>query len=166
MDWMGFFFDICRWCVILLVAGFTLVVLSADSPRDRAQAARKEVLLGPVPARLVEVVDGDTLLVVARIWLGHQVKTRVRLAGVDAPEIRGRCVLERRMAKAARARVVVLLGGGEVTLRDVRFGKYAGRVVARVITSAGADLGAELVREGLGRVYGGGRRKGWCHAGG
>lgn len=163
---MGFFFDICKWCVILLVAGFGMLMLTADSPRDRALAARREVLLGPVPARLIQVIDGDTLLVVARIWLGHQVKTRVRLAGVDAPEIRGRCLLERRMAVAARERAVALLGDGEVTLRDIRFGKYAGRVVARVISSRGADLGAELVLAGLGRPYGGGRRKGWCHAGG
>lgn len=163
---MGFFFDVCRWCVILLVAGLGLLMLTADSRQDRALAARKEVLLGPVPARLVQVVDGDTLLVIARIWLGHQVKTRVRLAGVDAPEIRGRCLLERRLAKQARAHAVALLGDGQVTLRDIRFGKYAGRVVARVETLDGVDLGTELVRAGLGRPYGGGRRQGWCRADG
>ncbi len=163
---MQIVFDSCRWAVVLIVGGVLILMLGSDSPREQALAARREVLLGPVPARPVRVVDGDTMLVVARIWLGHQVQTRVRLAGVDAPEIRGRCLLERRLAEEARARVVALLAGRDVTLRDIRFDKYAGRVVARVVAHDGTDVGAALVAAGLGRPYGGGKRRGWCRAGG
>jgi hypothetical protein len=44
-------------------------------------------LPGPIPAELVRVIDGDTIEVRARIWLDLDLTTRVRLAGIDAPEL-------------------------------------------------------------------------------
>jgi len=122
----------------------------------------RENLPGPVRADVVEVYDGDTLIVRARIWLGQVVNTKVRLSGIDAPELRGRCAREKRMARAARGFVRAKLAGGNVTLRDIRFGKYAGRVLARVITAEGEDLGRALIAAGLARPYRGGRRGRWC----
>lgn len=127
-------------------------------------APAREILAGPIRADVVRVHDGDTLVVRARIWLGQVVSTKVRLAGIDAPELRGRCARERRMARAARSFVVRKLAAGNVTLRDIRFGKYAGRVLARVITAEGEDLGQALVAAGLARPYRGGRRGGWCQS--
>ncbi len=123
---------------------------------------RADVLPGPVPARVIEVVDGDTIAVRARIWIGQDVETRVRLSGVDTPEFNGRCGRERELAAHARAFVVEAIGGGAVKLSDVRYGKYAGRVVADVETAAGEDLGALLIAAGLGRPYDGGARASWC----
>ena len=122
----------------------------------------RETLPGPVRAEVIRVHDGDTLIVRARIWLGQVVSTKVRLAGVDAPELRGRCEREKRMARAARRFVERKLAGARVTLRDIRFGKYAGRVLARVITAEGEDLGQALIAAGLARPYRGGRRDRWC----
>jgi endonuclease YncB( thermonuclease family) len=51
--------------------------------------------------------------------------------------------------------------GGVVRLHNVRNGKWAGRVVARV-TVDGKDVAAILISEGLGREYHGGKRRGWC----
>ncbi len=121
---------------------------------------------GPVSARVLRVIDGDTILVRARIWIGQDVETRVRLAGVDTPELHGACARERRLAKAARDFVAAALAGGPVRLRDIRRGKYGGRVLARVFTAEGEDLGALLVAAGLARAYRGGRRGGWCDAAG
>jgi len=123
----------------------------------------RERLPGPVPARVVAVRDGDTLVVRARIWLGQVIRTKVRLAGVDTPELRGHCDRERRMAAAARMFVARKIDARRVTLRDIRYGKYAGRVVARVITARGEDLGEALIAAGLGRRYRGRQRRGsWC----
>ena len=47
-------------------------------------------------------------------------------------------------------------------LRDIRFGKYAGRVVARVELAAGDDFAGDLIAAGLARSYGGGARNSWC----
>lgn len=121
-----------------------------------------DVLPGPVPAEVVGVVDGDTIDVRARIWLGQEVRTRVRIAGIDAPELRGACVEEKARARAARTRMEALVGGGTVVLRDIRLGKYAGRVVARVETAGGREFGALLLEEGLARPYGAARAAAWC----
>jgi endonuclease YncB( thermonuclease family) len=95
------------------------------------------------------------------------VATSVRLAGVDAPEIRGGCRRERELARRAHDFVASRLATGRtdaprVQLRDVRYGKYARRIVARVETAAGLDLGAALVAAGLAQPYDGGRRPAWC----
>ncbi|MFC5354802.1 thermonuclease family protein [Azospirillum himalayense] len=50
--------------------------------------AAPPALPGPIPAEVLEVLDGDTLLVRATIWLGQVVETHIRVDGLDAPEIR------------------------------------------------------------------------------
>ena len=127
----------------------------------------RETLPGPIPARVLEVIDGDTLMVRARVWIGQEIEIKVRLEGVDAPELGGRCEAERALAHRARALIMVKVRDGAVRLSRVQYGKYAGRVVARVETSAGEDLSATLLAAGLGRAYRGGRRPSWCdHADG
>ncbi len=139
----------------VLAAALLAAALTADSPA-------RELLPGPVPARVIQVIDGDTIAVKARIWLGQEVETRVRIAGIDAPELAGRC--ERERALAARARVFVedMVDSGEVVLSQIQYGKFAGRVVARVETSSGEDLSAALLAAGLARPYAGGARTPWC----
>jgi endonuclease YncB( thermonuclease family) len=144
-----------RGGILVATALATLVAASGD-------AGMRDVLAGPVAAEVVEVVDGDTIAVRARIWLGQELETRVRLAGIDTPELHGKCARERRLAAAARDFVRTRLAAGAVALRDVQFGKYAGRVVARVTTADGEDVGAALIGAGLARAYDGGTRLGWC----
>ncbi|MDP7429864.1 MAG: thermonuclease family protein [Alphaproteobacteria bacterium] len=124
--------------------------------------AAREVLDGPIPARLVAVIDGATIAVEARVWLGQKLTIKVRLQGIDAPELKGRCERERSLAVRARDLVSQRIGSGQVRLADVRSGKFAGRVVARVITAAGADVGQELLAAGLAIPYRGGVRQSWC----
>ena len=138
------------------MAAVWLLVVGAD------RSWHADVVPGPVPALVIEVVDGDTIAVRARIWVGQDVETRVRLSGVDAPEFNGRCGRERELAASARAFVVAAIGDGAVTLSDVHYGKYAGRVVAYVETAAGDDLSALLIAADLGRPYDGGARASWC----
>lgn len=134
---------------------------SAAGPQDR--------LAGPVPAEVLAVIDGDTIEVRAVIWLGQVVSTRVRLAGIDAPELKGKCARERALAVQARAYLLARLEGGDraqVRLRDIRYGKYAGRVLARVETAGGEDLGRGLMAAGLARPYAGRARVSWCEEAG
>lgn len=138
-----------------------LVTLAAAA-LPTAVVGAGEVLQGPISAHVLKVIDGDTIAVRARVWLGQDVEIRVRLSGIDAPELRGGCAGERLLAVRARALVAALTTGGAVTLTDVRYGKFAGRVVARVATPAGKDLGAALMQAGLARSYNGGGRASWC----
>jgi endonuclease YncB( thermonuclease family) len=136
-----------------------------------APVAAGDSLAGPIPAQVVAILDGDTLEVRVHIWLDQDLGTRVRLAGIDAPELKGKCDHERDLARRARAHLLARLdpaaaGAGTVRLWDVRYGKFAGRVLARVETQDGADLGQDLIAAGLARPYDGRRRASWCEAAG
>ena len=156
------------WFSIVLPCAFGVLLLLWTLVVPDAAARAGERLAGPVPAVVTKVIDGDTLEVRARIWLGQELSIRVRLAGIDAPEASSRCAEERTMALRARAflaeRVIPPPGAPPrlVRLRDIRNGKYAGRVLARVEIPAGLDLGAALLHAGLARSYDGGRRTPWC----
>jgi endonuclease YncB( thermonuclease family) len=121
-----------------------------------------ETLPGPVRARVLEVIDGDTIAVQARIWLGQDVDIQVRLSGIDAPELKGRCAEERRAAEQARETLARLVAPGEVILSEIRYDKYGGRVLARVAALDGTDLASALVARHLARPYDGRARTGWC----
>ena len=136
---------------------FYLFLAVTLSPVLAHAGAAADRLPGPVGAAVVRVIDGDTLVVRAHIWLGQNVETSVRVAGLDTPELRGKCASERR-----KTLTMALIADGDVTLRDIQFGKFAGRVVARVTTAAGADLTRALIAAGLGRPYDGGARGDWC----
>ncbi len=126
----------------------------------QAPAAAADPILGPINARVVSVYDGDTLTVDAAPWPGLTARTSVRVAGVDTPEIRGKCQAEKNQAIRARDFVRATVGA-MVRLTDVRPGKYAGRVIADVWINE-QKLSDLLIAENLGRPYHGGRRESWC----
>ena len=143
-----------------LPAGLIIIVSCLAVP---LVAQAEDRLPGPIPARVERVVDGDTVVVAARIWLGQTLITHVRIAGVDTPELRGDCPLERDLAVAARDGLADLLTPVEVTLHGVRLGTYAGRVVAEIHDAEGRDIGTALLSLGLARAYDGrGGRPSWC----
>jgi micrococcal nuclease len=118
---------------------------------------------GPVIAHVGRIIDGDTFEAAADIWLGQQIVVRVRIAGIDAPELRARCDSERARAEAARDYLSRRIAGGDVELSAVRYDKYGGRVDASVADLRG-DIGEGMILAGLARAYDGGRRTGWCAA--
>lgn len=126
-------------------------------------------LPGPLTARVVEVVDGDTLSVRVMVWLDQEVTTKVRLEGIDTPESRSDCAEEKRMAAAARDKLAALVvtattgqGDGSIRLHDVVHDKFGGRVRARVTLADGTDVAEAMIRSGHARAYQGGKRTPWC----
>jgi len=114
------------------------------------------------PAEVLKVLDGDTFDARVHVWPGLSVTTKVRLRGIDAPELKSRCAEERERAETARAMLAAILGQGEVAIMRVSLDKYGGRVLADAATRATTDVSATLLHAGLVRAYGGGRREGWC----
>jgi micrococcal nuclease len=132
------------------------VALLAGQP---AAGHAKTTLEGPIPALVTRVIDGDTIEVRAQIWLEQEILVRVRLAGVDAPEMTARCEPTRTTAQEARALVVREVEGARVILTHIHGGKYFGRVIGRVQTPKGEDLSTLLLNAGLAIPYFGGRRE-------
>jgi endonuclease YncB( thermonuclease family) len=153
------------WSLPGLAAALLLIAAATDERRfaPPAQRVAAEALDGPVSAIVQRVVDGDTIEVKASIWLGQTLIVRVRIDGVDAPELEARCTEERKLALAARDYLVRRLDGAPVKLTRVVYDKYGGRVRASVADAKG-DIGAALLASGLVRSYRGERREPWCAA--
>ena len=107
-------------------------------------AALLLVLATPSSAA-VGVVDGDTLSI------GSE---RVRLWGIDAPEMRQTCYrrdVAFECGREARRALLQIIRGRDVTCTPVARDRY-GRTVARC-RAAGDDLGSEMARAGWALDY-------------
>lgn len=119
----------------------TIILILAATPAQAQPACR--------------ALDGDTLA------CG---KSRIRIVGLDAPELRGRCPHESIIARQARDRLQALIADG-VDLQPVRRRDRYRRRLAIVRDSQGRDVAAVMIQEGHARPYSGrGRRQGWCDA--
>jgi endonuclease YncB( thermonuclease family) len=114
------------------------------------------------PAEVLRVIDGDTFEARVHLWPGLDITTKIRLRGIDAPELKARCPAERTMAEAARDALRDMLAEGAVGVSAITLDKYGGRVVADAGTRSIANVSSELLAKGYARSYGGGKRRGWC----
>jgi len=78
------------------------------------------------PAEVIRMLDGDTFEARMWVWPGMNVTAKVRLRGIDAPELRARCNEERIAAVAARDALSALLSRGQVRISRVSLGSMAG----------------------------------------
>ncbi|WP_305908946.1 thermonuclease family protein [Methylomarinum sp. Ch1-1] len=112
--------------------------------------------------QVTSIYDADTFRVDIDGWpeiIGNHVPIRVN--GVDAPEIRGKCKAEKIAARKAKQHTVALLRAGKmIELRNMQRGKYF-RILADVYI-AGNSLAFSLIAKGLARPYQGGKRQSWC----
>ena len=109
------------------------------------------------PVRVLRVWDGDTILVSPSG--AKKPEEKVRIIGIDTPEIGSRDRPAEAGARDAQARVENWIQGRAVRLtleprnaRDGHRDRYD-RLLAYVDDGRGGDLGLTLVREGLARVY-------------
>lgn len=129
---------------------------------SEATTARPALPTATHPAEVLRVLDGDTFEARVNLWPGLEVTTRVRLRGIDAPEMKARCGEERMKAEAARDALRNLLDQGDVGISNVTLDKYGGRVLATTSTRATPDVSAALLDAGAVRPYSGERRESWC----
>ena len=150
-------------------ANARLPAREAHEPVARA-SGHVRVLAGPDRAEAIRVIDGDTFEARLRIWFNQDVTVLVRLDGVDAPEMRGRCERERRLAIESRDALAAILHAGPVSVRDLRTDKYNGRAVARATVAlpdgTADDIGRMLEAGGYARIYDGRARSPWCGSAG
>jgi endonuclease YncB( thermonuclease family) len=114
-----------------------------------------------LPVDVVRTIDGDTFLARVHQQGGRDLVARVRLRGIDAPELKAACQEELDKAEAASEALRRLLGQGGVAIYNLGTEKY-GRILADVATSRTANVSAALLAGGYARSYNGGHRDGWC----
>ena len=111
---------------------------------------------------VLRVIDGDTFQARVHLRPGHDLTTRVRLRGIDAPELKARCDGERIKAEAATAMLRTFLSDRDVSIWNIGPDKYFGRIVAEAGTRRTPDISNALIAKGVARAYAGGHRDGWC----
>ena len=123
------------------------------SAKDYGNATVKEV---------TSVYDADTFRVNIEGYppiAGERIP--VRILGVDAPELRGKCESEKVKARQAKQFTVHALRSAKtIELRNMQRGKYF-RILADVYID-GKSLADSLIQAGHARVYDGGKRSSWC----
>ncbi len=118
-------------------------------------------------AKLVRVVDGDTVDAMIDLGFDIEVKKRIRFYGLDTWECRTRDLDEKKLGLAAKARTKELLSEtsakkGYFRIRSYGTGKY-GRVLAEIFVQNDQGLQIDvcktLIEEGHAYIYDGGKKK-------
>lgn len=108
-------------------------------------------------AKLISVIDGDTIDVTLDLGFDIAHIIRLRLSGINTAELRSKIEEERIKAQAAKTRVIDLIeqkgkkGFTVQTFKDAQE-KY-GRYLAKVIFTDGTELNQTLLDEGLAVPY-------------
>jgi len=115
-----------------------------------------------IVTEVTSIYDADTFRVDIGEWpsiVGERVP--IRVLGVDAPEIRGKCDQEKvKASKAKQFTVEHLRNAKVIKLRNIQRGKYF-RLLADVYVD-NKSLSDLLIKSGHAREYDGGTRQGWC----
>jgi micrococcal nuclease len=126
-----------RCAIALLVAFVALPLVSVSSCTN----PRK------VEGKVTRVSDGDTLILVT----GEGTKLKVRLYGIDAPEIRHERVPGQPYGREAKDALTEMALGRKVTLEIVDIDMH--RRMVGIVRISGADINQEMIRNGLAWAY-------------
>ncbi|MDH4183655.1 MAG: thermonuclease family protein [Nitrospinota bacterium] len=132
-----------RWITPLGLALAAIVAMNGP------QAASVDSSL-PTEAIVLKVFDGDTLLVESQ-----EKRYKVRLLGIDTPEVDGPYTKAEPFGKAASQRTAQLALGRTVKLEyggDSAWDRF-GRLLAYVTLPDGTDLNRLLIQEGLAEAF-------------
>ncbi|MCI5165188.1 MAG: thermonuclease family protein [Candidatus Electrothrix sp. GM3_4] len=129
-----------------------------------ALAAKKKSSYGTLTGvRFVKNYDGDTITVDLKgqhPLFGDNIP--IRVAGIDTPEIRGKCAQEKELAREAKNVVHKIMSKAQkITLKNVQRGKYF-RIIADVQADK-KDVADILIKKRLAVRYDGGTKGfDWC----
>ena len=113
-------------------------------------------------SKVISIYDGDTLRVNIDSFpdiVGKNI--RIRIKGIDAPEIKGKCQTEINLAIMARDYLRnVINQSSQIELRNIKRGKYF-RIVGELYID-GENISKDLVKKRLANPYQGGKKSNWC----
>lgn len=102
-------------------------------------------------AKIIDVYDGDTVTAVVDLGFLHSQEMKLRLYGIDTPEMRGP---EKEEGKKVRDILRSMILDKEVTIRSYKDkqGKY-GRYLANIVLEDGLEVNQWLVDNGHAKPY-------------
>ena len=102
-------------------------------------------------AKIIDVYDGDTVTAMVDLGFLHFQEMKLRLYGIDTPELRGE---EREQGIIVRDILREMVLGKEVTIRSYKDKqcKY-GRYLANIILEDGLEVNQWLVDNGHAKEY-------------
>ena len=105
-------------------------------------------------AKLIRVIDGDTIDALIDLGFDVWVKKRIRLYGINAPESRTRDLSEKEKGLAAKARLLEILTAADdkFVLVSHGVGKY-GRCLGELFIESQESVNQMLINEGHAIVY-------------
>ena len=126
-----------------------------------------------VPCSIVDIYDGDTITVVY-IYRKTPLKIKLRLLGIDAPEIKGKDVTDLEHEVAIKARDLLrkwinLTDPEKIYLKLKQFDKYGGRFLGDILIKTSAKkqvpeyevLSTLLLETGVVAPYSGAKKLEW-----
>lgn len=142
---------------------FLFVFLSFVLLSVNAESLKNKNFGDAIVSEVTSIYDGDTFTVNISEWpeiVGHRISIRVN--GIDTPELKGKCQMEKKKARLAKQFTVGKLRNAKtIVLRNIKRGKYF-RLVADVLID-GDDLAKMLLNIGYAVKYAGGTKvKDWC----
>ena len=104
-------------------------------------------------AKIVRVIDGDTIDALIDLGFSVWIKKRIRMSGINAPESRTRDLEEKKLGIAAKERLQSILNdsSGSFTLVSHGVGKY-GRCLGELFIGD-KSINEQLIIEGIVRRY-------------
>jgi len=113
-------------------------------------------------SEVTSIYDGDTFRANLKGYpdiIGKRIP--VRINGIDAPEIKGKCYKEKALAREAKMLAVEKLRNSKsIILKNVKRGKYF-RIIADVYVD-GESLADILLERNLAKEYNGSKKIDWC----
>lgn len=110
-------------------------------------------------AKVLKVIDGDTIDVLIDLGFSVFTKARLRLDGINTPESRTKDLEEKALGLKAKEFTRLFLINGECQIVVRKKGKF-GRWLAEVFVNK-SSLNKSLIKAKLAREYHGEKRRGW-----
>lgn len=101
-------------------------------------------------AKIIDVYDGDSITAIVDLGFHINITVKIRLAGIDTPEIRGD---EREQGLISKQRVEELILNKEVILQTEKTGKYGRWLGTIYIPEYIESVNQLLLDEGLADPY-------------
>ena len=115
-----------------------------------------------IKARVTNVYDGDTVTVIFLIG-DVPVKYKIRLNGIDTPEIRagkGKLKIEKLAGYQAQKYLSLLILDRIIDLCIHDWDKYGGRILGTIYLN-GENINTVMIREGYAKLYNGKKKTKW-----